>query len=149
MSRATLSVTVRVEAPVEAVWAAVTDWAGQSEWILGTEVSVRSGDGRSVGSRIDAFTGVSRLGVLDTMTITAWEPPHRVEVLHDGKLLRGPGAIEVRAAGGGSVLTWSEDLELPFGVLGRLGWRAGRPAVRWGFERSLRRLARSLERAGV
>jgi len=147
--RASLQVDVPVGAPQQAVWDAVTDWPRQSEWIIGTDVRVVEGDGRSVGSRIEAYTGKRPLGVLDTMTITAWEPPHRVVVLHDGRLLRGPGEIVVRADGERSVLSWSEDLELPFGVLGALGWQASKPLVRWGFRRSLRSLAESLERQGA
>lgn len=147
MSRARLRVEVPVQASPERVWAAVTDWPRQSEWIVGTKVWVADGDGRSVGSRISAYTGARPLGVLDTMTVTAWEPPRRVEVLHDGKLLRGPGAIEVRPSGAGSVLSWSEDLDLPLGVVGAAGWRIVRPLVSAGFRRSLRGLARSVEQA--
>lgn len=144
--RAELQVDVEVDAPPQAVWEAVTDWPRQSEWIIGTEVAVVAGDGRSPGSRIEAYTGRRPVGFLDTMTITAWEPPHRVRVQHDGRLLRGPGEITVRPVGRRSVLSWSEDLELPLGVLGAVGWRVARPAVRWGFRRSLQAFARSVER---
>ncbi|WP_245566038.1 SRPBCC family protein [Thermocrispum municipale] len=145
-SRVRLSVEMPVAAPVPQVWAAVTDWPRQSQWILGTTVEVVEGDGRSVGSRVHAYTGRRPIGFLDTMVITAWEPPHRVEVMHDGKLIRGPGVIEVQQAGNGSVLRWSEDLEQPFGAVGRFGWRAVSPLVRAGFRRSLATLARSVER---
>lgn len=143
--RIQLSVAVPVSAPAEQVWAAVTDWRRQSEWIVGTRVRVVAGDGRSVGSRVEAFTGVRRLGLLDTMSITAWRPPRRVDVLHDGRFLRGPGTIEVNPTQGGSVLRWSEDLEQPLGLVGQVGWRAMRPLVRAGFRRSLATLARSVE----
>lgn len=143
-ARGQLAVRVAVDAPAQVVWDAVTDWPRQSDWMLATTVELLSGDGRSPGSRVVAVTGVAGVGVRDTMTVTAWEPPHRVRVLHDGRLLRGPGLIEVRPRDGGSELTWSEDLALPFGVAGRLGWPLVRPAVRWGFRRSLRRFARSV-----
>lgn len=144
--RAELHVEVPVAAPPEAVWAAVTDWPRQSQWILGTTVRVASGDGKSVGSRVEAYTGVRPMGFLDTMVVTGWEPPRRVEVLHDGRLLRGPGVIEVQPSMDGSVLVWSEDLEQPLGAVGALGWRAAKPLVEVGFRRSLRSLARAVER---
>lgn len=146
MSRAELTVRIAVDAPQAAVWDAVTDWPRQSEWMVATKVWLVEGDGRSIGSRIAARTGLAGIGLPDSMTITKWDPPHRVQVLHDGAVLRGPGDIEVRADGNRSILTWSEDLELPFGPIGRLGWPIARPAVRAGFERSLRALARSVER---
>ncbi|WP_028848910.1 MULTISPECIES: SRPBCC family protein [Thermocrispum] len=144
--RIRLTMAVPVAAPVSYVWAAVTDWPRQSEWILGTTVRVVAGDGRSVGSRVHAYTGWRPFGLLDTMRVTVWEPPHRVEVLHDGGLLRGPGLIEVQPSENGSVVRWSEDLEQPFGAAGGLGWRVVRPLVRAGFRRSLATFARMVER---
>ena len=35
--RADLTVAVDVDAPAEDLWAAVTDWPGQDEWMLGTK----------------------------------------------------------------------------------------------------------------
>ncbi|MGH3431922.1 MAG: SRPBCC family protein [Thermocrispum sp.] len=144
--RALLQVEVPVAAPPEEVWAAVTDWPRQSEWILGTTVRVAEGDGRGVGSRIEAYTGVRPLGLLDTMVVTAWQPPRRVEVQHDGRVLRGPGVIEVRPSGRGSVLVWSEDLVQPLGVVGSVAWWAARPLVSASFRRALGKLARAVQR---
>jgi uncharacterized protein YndB with AHSA1/START domain len=137
-----LAVSVHVAAPVERVWAATTDWDAQSAWMIGTRVHSTAHDGRGVGGGIEAWTGIGPFGFLDTMVIIEWNPPHRCLVRHTGKVVRGTGAFEVAPApGGGSVLTWSEDLDLPAGRLGRLGWRALRPAVRLGLARSLARLA--------
>ena len=44
----------------------------------------------------------------------------------------------------GSRISGTEDLELPFGWFGRLGWPVVRPMVRWGLQRSLRRFAELL-----
>jgi hypothetical protein len=98
--------------------------------------------GRGVGGGIEAWTGVGPIGFLDTMVITAWEPPHRCLVEHTGRLLKGSGAFEVADAGlGVSRLTWTEDIKLPLGVLGRLGWPLARPLVRLGISHSLTRLS--------
>jgi hypothetical protein len=133
---------VDVEAPVEQVWAAVTDWDNQGEWVMGTRVRATAQQGQGVGGGIEAFTGVGRTGFLDTMEITLWEPPHRCGVLHTGRVVRGTGLFEVVDLGAGrSRFVWSEDLELPFGAVGRAGWPLVRPLFTAGLRRSLRRFA--------
>ena len=127
-----------VAAPAEQVFAVLTDWSVHDRWMLFTHAE---GD-RVEGGEIRAFTGVGRLGFLDTMEITAWEPPHRCDVRHTGRLVRGTGSFEVRAAGDTSVFVWSEDLELPLGALGRAGWPLVRPLFLLGLRRSLDRFAR-------
>ena len=143
---ATLVLPVDVDAPVEQTWAALTDWAGQSEWMLGTRVWPTAQGGRGVGGGVEAFSGIGRLGFLDRMVITRWEPPHRCDVLHVGRLVRGPASFDVQPRGdGGSRVVWREDLELPLGLLGRLGWPLVRPFAAAGFRLSLNRFARWVE----
>ena len=143
---ATLVLTVDVDAPVEQTWAGATDWAGQGEWMLGTTVRPTHRDGRGVGGRIEAFTGVGRLGFLDRMEITIWEPPHRCHVVHTGRVVRGTGAFEVHPRGErGSTFLWREDLELPLGALGRHGWPLVKPLFAFGVQLSLKRFARWVE----
>ncbi|HVW44466.1 MAG TPA: SRPBCC family protein [Amycolatopsis sp.] len=138
--------SVDVHAPVGTTWLALTDWPRQQEWMLGTQVRVLSGDGRSVGSRLAAFTGLRGVGFTDTMEITAWEPPVRCTVRHLGKLVRGSGAFHVHAKGPQeSTFVWSESLDIPFGAFGRLGWPVVRPAFSIGLRQSLRRFAQFAE----
>jgi uncharacterized protein YndB with AHSA1/START domain len=140
---ATLVLTVDVDAPVEQTWAGAVDWARQGEWMLATTVRPTARDGRGVGARIEAFTGIGRLGVRDAMEITRWEPPHHCHVAHTGGVVRGSGAFDVAPrSGGGSTFVWREDLELPLGALGRLGWPLVRPLLACGVRLSLRRFAR-------
>jgi hypothetical protein len=144
---AEITIDVIVDAPPEAVWDAVTDWPRQSEWMLGTTVRATEQDGVGVGGGIEAFTGVGRLGFLDTMVITEWDPPRRCVVDHTGRVVRGLGVFEVFALPEGrSRFVWSEELDLPLGVLGRLGWPLVRPGFAWGVRRSLEALARDVER---
>ena len=143
---ATLVLTVDVDAPVEQTWAGATDWAGQGEWMLGTRVWPTAQGGQGVGGGIEAFTGVGPLGVLDRMEITLWEPPRRCHVRHLGRVVRGTGAFEVEPlADGRSRFVWREDLELPLGLLGRLGWPLVRPVFASGVQLSLRRFGRWVE----
>ena len=127
-------VDVVVDAPVEAVWAAITDWERQSEWMVGTTVRAtgRGGDGRGhgVGAGIEAFTGVGRVGFLDTMVITLWDPPRRCEVLHTGRVVQGTGVFEVlELPGDRARLVWSEQLVLPLGRAGPSRVPGRRPGV--------------------
>ncbi|SFQ19285.1 Polyketide cyclase / dehydrase and lipid transport [Amycolatopsis arida] len=145
-----IMVSVEVAAPAGTTWLALTDWPRQREWMLGTDVRVVEGNGRSVGSKLAAFTGVGGVGVTDTMEITGWEPPVRCTVRHLGKVVRGSGAFHVQDRGPDrSVLIWSERLALPFGPLGRLGWPVVKPAFLLGLRYSLRRFARFAESYSV
>ena len=147
----TLSVTIDVGVPAERAWAALVDWEAQGEWMVGTSVRGTEQDGRGVGGGIAAWTGVRlgriRLGFLDTMVITAWEPPHRCLVDHTGRVVRGTGGFEIAERGAdGCRVHWFERVELPLGVVGRLAWAvAVRPAARRGVVKSLRRFRRRLE----
>jgi hypothetical protein len=143
--RARVEERVAVAVPVETAWAGLTDWQGQTGWMLFTDVTVEPG-GHRVGERLDAFTRVAGLGFHDPMEVTRWDPPHRVEVVHHGKVVRGSGIFEVRPAPGGAWLVWVEDLELPLGLLGALGFALLRPGFHLMLRRSLRRLAKQLER---
>lgn len=137
---------VPVAAPADTTWAALTDWTRQGEWMLGTRVRVTEGDGHGVGSGLSAFTGVLGLGFTDTMRITTWEAPKRVEVLHTGGVVRGTGLFQVQPRGGDAcTFVWHERLELPLGRAGELGWRVAGPAFRLGVRYSLRRFARFAE----
>ncbi|HEX6342690.1 SRPBCC family protein [Umezawaea sp.] len=141
-----LVLKVPVAAPAGTTWAALTDWTRQGEWMLGTSVRVTSGDGRGVGSTLAAFTGAGPLGFTDTMRITDWEPPTRCAVLHTGKVVRGTGEFLVEpVTEWTSEFVWVERLDLPLGVVGRLGWPLVRPAFTWGVRRSLEKFARFAE----
>ena len=124
---------VEVAAPAEEVWAAMTDWSRQHEWMVGTRVYVVAGDGRSVGSRLLGCTGLLDIGFVDLLEITVWEPPRRCRVRHLGKLLRGWAEFAVEPSAGGSVVRWTERLDLPLALLS--------PLLVVGMRASLRRLA--------
>lgn len=143
------SVSASVELPgipATQAFSALVDPAAQERWMIATrlypiQTEVRVPD---VGSRLAAFTGVGGVGFLDTMTVTAYEPPVRWIVDKDGSLLRGVGTMAVTPTPDGSRATWTNELTLPFGPLGRLGFLVVRPAVELALAACLRRLARML-----
>jgi hypothetical protein len=137
---------IDVDASPEQVWATITDWERQGEWMLLTDVRTVGGPAQRLHGRLAARTGLPlpggrHLGVLDTMIITKWEPPRLVEVQHTGRIVRGPGAFEVVPRGEQATLVCSETWYLPYGLLGRVGWALSRPFVVWGLRRSLQRFA--------
>jgi uncharacterized protein YndB with AHSA1/START domain len=143
---------IDVDAPPERVWALLTDWERQGEWMLLTDVRTVGGPAQRLHGRLAARTGLPlpggrRLGVLDTMIITKWEPPRLVEVQHTGRIVRGRGTFEVRPRGEHSTVVCTEVWYLPYGYLGVAGWFLSRRFVAWGLRRSLQRLAALAERS--
>jgi uncharacterized protein YndB with AHSA1/START domain len=137
---------IDVDAPPERVWALLTDWERQGDWMLATDVRTVDGPAQRLHGRLAARTGLPlpggrRIGVLDTMIITRWEPPRLVEVQHTGRIVRGPGTFEVLPRGEHSTVVCTETWYLPYGYLGVAGWFLARPAVVWGLRKSLTRLA--------
>ena len=136
---AELVVRQEVPASAERTWEALTDWSVHDKWMILT----RAEGERAEGGAIRAFTGIGRVGFLDTMTITVWEPPRRAVVRHTGRVVRGSGSFEVQPLGADrSRVVWSEWVQLPFGLLGRLGWPLARIVLHALVQVSLRRLAR-------
>jgi hypothetical protein len=127
-------------------FASMVDIAAQERWMIATRLFAVDAPQRvpRVGSRVAAFTGIGGLGFLDTMTVTAYEPPERWVVAKDGRLLRGVGIMQVQATADGCRARWINELELPFGILGRLGFPLVRPLVEVALRACLRRMARLL-----
>ena len=98
-----------------------------------------------MGERLTAVTKLAGVGFRDPMEVTRWEPPRRAEVRHLGRVVRGTGTFTVEPAPGGAWFTWAEDLDLPLGAAGRLGFAVVRPAFELMLRRSLARLARRVE----
>ena len=100
-----------IEAPIEKVWAALADWESQGDWMLQTTVEVTSQIREGVGTTIAAFTGIGKLGVMDHMVVTSWQPPHICDVLHTGKIIKGTGRFELVAIDADTTrFNWSEEI---------------------------------------
>lgn len=150
MSSAHISLSVPVNASAETVFAKFTDWPSQGEWMFGTHVHTTAagteGWGRGVGAEISAFTGFLKIGFWDTMKITQWQSPVRVDVLHTGKVVRGTGTMIVEPRSEStSTFIWSEDLELPLGAVGAFGFAIVKPLFVAGIRHSLTNFARWVE----
>ena len=147
---AELVVSVDVQAPLEQVWAALTDWETHGDWMVATTVQRTTEAAEGVGAGIVGITAAGPFAVRDTMTFTQWQPPPaspaRCVVEHTGTLVRGSGAFEVEAlAPDRSRVIWSEWVQLPLGLVGEIGWLGMRPLMRYLLRLSLRRLAAVVE----
>lgn len=139
MSLRYAAVAVELDAPAEDVFALITDWPRHHEWMFMTDAWQAGPD------MIEAYTGIRPFGFLDTMTITEWEPPHRVRVQHTGKIVRGEGAFRVRPLGPRWCrVVWAERVEVPRWALP--GWPVVHAATVLLARRSLLRLGELAQR---
>ena len=103
-----------IDVPIEKVWAALADWESQGEWMLQTTVEVTSDIREGVGTSIAAFTGIGKLGIMDHMTVTSWNPPTVCDVVHTGAIIKGTGRFELTAISENSTrFDWSEEILAP------------------------------------
>ena len=109
-----IEMSLVIKAPIQTVWAALADWESQGDWMLQTRVEVTSQIRDGVGTTIAAFTGIGKLGVMDHMVVTAWQPPHICDVLHTGKIIKGTGRFElVEIDSQTTRFNWSEEILAP------------------------------------
>ena len=109
-----IAMSLVINAPIEKVWAALADWESQGDWMLQTTVEVTSQIREGVGTSISAFTGIGKLGVMDHMVVTSWQPPHICDVLHTGKIIKGTGRFELVAIDTDTTrFDWSEEIVAP------------------------------------
>jgi carbon monoxide dehydrogenase subunit G len=144
----TFQVSTDVDAPAQATWSVLTDWARQSEWALLTHTrGIGPTGGRAVGEQVHAFTGVGRLGFMDTMVIEVWDPPQRCRVRKTGRVVRGASEFRVEPLGPHrSRVVYAAEVEVPGGTVGLALWPLARAAIAAGFGRSLTTLAGIVER---
>lgn len=138
-----LEVDVDAAAPRSTVWAVLTEWERQPEWMLDAkEVHVLTPERTGVGVTIRCPTNLFGLTVQDVMRVTRWEDEQVLEVTHLGKIITGTGAFELSDHAGGTRIHWWEEIDPPLGALGE--WGASTfvlPIIRRIFTRSLRNLA--------
>lgn len=122
MSTNEIKIQIKINAPIEKVWAAIADWESQGDWMLQTRVWVTSENRSGVGTSISALTGPLvksgfKFGLLDKMVVTNWQPPYLCEVDHVGKVIKGTGKFELTDLSNGreavTVFDWSETIKAP------------------------------------
>ncbi|MFD2766775.1 SRPBCC family protein [Micromonospora eburnea] len=140
-----VSATVIVNARAERVFAALTDWERQSDWIPLTKVRVVEGDGGE-GSLVEAVTTLGPAVLRDEMRVVRVDAPYEVGVVHCGKLLRGPGVLRCTPVERDRTqVVWHEWFHLPGGAAGRVTRPVLWPGSKFGLTQALKRFARLVE----
>lgn len=147
---ARFTAVVRTPAPADRTWRLLTDWPAHGRWVPLTVVTVQTPDGRGLGARFNGRTGVGPLAFDDPMEVVEWQEPvagvpGRVALAKHGRVVLGGAEIEVEdIPGGGSVVRWTEDVQLVPVTLTRPFDRVVAALGRRAFERALRAMAREL-----
>lgn len=140
-----VTATVIVNAPADRVFAALTAWERQSEWIPFTTVRVVEGDGGE-GSLVEAVTTLGPAVLRDEMRVVQMDPPYEVRVVHCGRLLRGPGVLRcTQLARDRTQVVWHEWFHLPGGTAGRVARPVLWPGSKFSLTQALKRFARLVE----
>lgn len=134
--------------PPEVVWALLTDWEHQDDWMLeASDFEVVGEQREGVGVEAKATVRIGGIRTRDRIRVGMWEPPRILVIDHLG-WVKGSGEIQLVPIEGGTRLRWRETLFAPraLGPFGRFGLRLSSPLLRRTFRRDLRVL-RSLVRS--
>lgn len=116
---ARIEVSTHMEAPPQHVWAVLVDWERQAEWMVdASRIDVVSGAREGVGVLLRCRTDILGVGVNDDLVVTEWSPARVLGVQHLGWVIRGVAAIELTPTPYGTHVTWWEEADIPFGVVG-------------------------------
>lgn len=134
-------------APVERAWQELADWQAYPHWMPDVAWVRPVGPQRGLGMRLAVRTRVLGIPlVTDTMAVTAWEPPTRMAISHQG-LVRGSAEWLLEPAGDGTLFRWIEELRMAPPLLGEVALTIYRPILIRTFRRSIRNLAARLATA--
>jgi carbon monoxide dehydrogenase subunit G len=142
---ASFSLRLEPTLPAAEAWRRVLDLRGHTEVIPLTTVTgeAMTADDLVEGSRFVARTGVGPVGFDDVMVVDAITPPTleragEARIRKEGKVVRGSIDLRVTPAPAGSVVEWSQQIEVR-GVPRALGPVVARVA-RTAYGTALRRL---------
>jgi uncharacterized protein YndB with AHSA1/START domain len=144
-----INVSTTIDAPPEAVWAAIDDVRTHPQWMQdAVSVVVTSDRQQGVGTTFDCQTKVGPFRLLDRMEITEWTAGQVMGVRHVG-LVAGTGRFTLEGVQRGRTrFTWCEQLQFPWWMGGPLVATAGKPVLLRIWARNLRNL-RELVEAGA
>ncbi len=147
-----LDVRMFIAAPPEDLWAVIADLEHQAAWMVDVRtLDIVTEQKQGAGVVLHVTSELFGLPIVkDVIAITAWEPPHRMDIEHRGQF-HGTGQFLLDPVRNGTTFTWIEDFTPPLGPLGELAFvLVVRPHPRRVFARAMenvRRLAEESERA--
>ncbi len=140
---------IEIAAPVDTVWDALADIESHQTWMTDAEsIEFLSDTTSGPGTRILVRTRVGFLRSDDRMEFVAWEPPTRMTVEHEGAV-QGHGEFALEPSAGGTLMTWTENLQFPWFLGGRVGETIARPILGRIFAANLKRFAATVDPAAA
>ena len=134
-----IEVSDTMPGPPEVVWALITDWEHQDDWMLEASDFEVIGDQREgVGVEAKATVRIGGIRTRDRVRVSMWEPPRILVIDHLG-WVKGSGEIQLQPVSEGTRMRWKETRFPPprLGPFGRMGLRLARPLMRRVFARDL------------
>ena len=125
-----IEVSDTMPGPPEIVWALITDWEHQDDWMLeASDFEVIGEQREGVGVEAKATVRIGGIKTRDTVRVSMWEPPRILVIDHLG-WVKGSGEIQLQPVSEGTRMRWKETLFPPRGLgpFGRIGLRARRAA---------------------
>jgi len=115
-------VSVVIDAPPSAVWAAVEPFERHVDWMSDADAVRYEGlQRRGVGTRIAVDTRVGPFRLTDRLYVTEWIDGAVIGVDHVGRVA-GSGRFTLEpAVDGGTLFAWEEELQFPWFLGGRFG----------------------------
>jgi uncharacterized protein YndB with AHSA1/START domain len=145
-----ITARIAIAAPIEQVWAALTDHEGMARWPGIGSVRLRQ-EGRTERNGEGAVREIRSMGALFVEEVVGFEPPHRMRyriiesrprIIHEG------GEVVLTTEAGRTQVVWTTRARAALPLLGGpLMWLM-RPVLQRTFERGLRFVKRELEAAG-
>jgi uncharacterized protein YndB with AHSA1/START domain len=136
-----ISVGIAIDAPVDEVWAYVAQVDRHVDWMVDAEsITFLTDQTRGTGTRMSVTTAVGPFRTTDIMEFTAWDPPHRMAIRHEG-LVTGKGAFTLEPYPDGTWFAWNEQLAFPAHLGSDLTGLLAKPVLSAVWRRNLERLA--------
>jgi carbon monoxide dehydrogenase subunit G len=137
------------EASPERVWSVLADWDRQASWMPDVAwIRLLSPD-RELGARALVRTKVLGIPAAnDVMRVTAWDPPRRMFIHHEGVVVgTGEWLLEPSPGGARTRFTWTEVIRMRLPLIGAAALWLYRPVQRRMLRRSIRNLRGLVESA--
>jgi carbon monoxide dehydrogenase subunit G len=127
------------------VWEVLIDWQRQATWMPDVAWIRVVGQERTLGARVQVRMKVFGIPLAtDELRVTAWEPPRRLAIHHEGVVI-GMAEWRLEAADDGTRFTWREEVRMPPPFLGAIALQIYAPFQRMMLRRSIRNLKRIVE----
>lgn len=138
-----MKVRVRITLPASPkdVWTIIEPIERHVDWMADADsIYFTSGQTRGVGTTFDCVTRIGPFRTVDRMEVTAWDPPRRMGIEHQG-LFTGQGRFTLRRTRFGRTrFSWSERIRFPWWLGGPVGALLAKPVFFLVWRGNLRRL---------